>query len=116
MTQEFDNLEQHLKRRSRKFIKIANLSICAIAAIIVIGVSSYFYGGAYAADKALELSKEKIAIINKVTDKQLKEIVSEVQKQNLSKEKYYEILSQFRYDSYRMSRSISEIEKIVSGD
>lgn len=111
MTQELDNLEQHLKHRSRKFLKMANLSICVIAAIIVIGVSSYFYGGIYAVDKTLELKKEKIAIINEVTDKQLKEIISEVQKQNLSKEKFYEILSQFRYDSYKMSRSISDIEK-----
>ena len=64
--EELELLEQHLKDRSRKFMKLANFSLCFIAGIIIIGILLYFYGGKFVISKSLHLNKEKVEIINQV--------------------------------------------------
>ncbi len=111
MPEDLEILEQQLKNRSRQFIKLANFSLYVIVGIIITGISFYYFGGKFFINKSTNLKKEKIEILTHVTDQQLKEIISEVREQNLTKEEYYKTLSRFRHDLVNISKSVSDIER-----
>lgn len=111
MPEDLEVIEQQLKNRSRQFIKLANFSLYVIVGIIITGISFYYFGGKFFINKSANLNKEKIEILTHVTDRQLKEIISEVREQDLTREEYYKTLNKFRHDLVNISKTVSEIEK-----
>ncbi len=109
--EELELLEQHLKERSRNFIKSAYISLAVIVGVLIIGILFYFLGGRLVMNKSSHLNQEKLQLIHNLTDKQLKGVIGVVNEQELSKEGYYKILHKFRDDSVKMSHTLSEIER-----